>query len=216
MSSDTRPAHAAWIVAAVLLLDQAVKVGIKLSFAIGQKVSWIPGVFAIQFIENDGMAFGWALPGATGKYLLTGFRIVAVVVLAVHLRRISQTGAPRGFRRALALILSGAAGNIIDSVFYGQLFTRTPHFGKATWAWQSDLGGYAPWFRGNVVDMLHITVQWPSWWPVETWAGQEIFPPIFNIADAAITCGVALILIRQKRWLGQAPPPSPRVSESAQ
>ena len=216
MNSDTRPAHAAWTVAAVLLLDQAVKVGIKLTFTLGEKVDWIPGVFAIQFIENDGMAFGWALPGATGKYLLTGFRIVAVVLLAIHLRRIGQSGSPRGFRQALSLILAGAAGNIIDSVGYGRLFSRSSFGQPGDWAWNSDWGGYAPWFRGNVVDMLHITVQWPSWWPVEAWAGQEIFPPIFNIADAAITCGVALILIRQKSWLAPAPPPNPRVSESAQ
>ena len=85
-----------------------------------------------------------------------------------------------------------------------------------TWSWQGDWGAYAPWFRGNVVDMLHITVKWPSWWPVESWVGYEVFPPIFNIADVAITCGVAWIILKQKSWLAPAPPPSPRVSESAQ
>ena len=216
MSSDTRPAHAAWIVAAVLVVDQAVKVGIKLSFALAEKVTWIPGVFDIQFIENDGMAFGWALPGATGKYVLTAFRIVAVVFLSIQMARMGRTGSPRGFRRALALILAGAAGNILDSVFYGKLFTRSSFAQPGTWSWQGDWGAYAPWFRGNVVDMLHITVKWPSWWPVESWVGYEVFPPIFNIADVAITCGVAWIILKQKSWLAPAPPPSPRVSESAQ
>ena len=216
MSSDTRPAHAAWIVAAVLVVDQTVKVGIKLSFALAEKVTWIPGVFDIQFIENDGMAFGWALPGATGKYVLTAFRIVAVVFLSIQLARMGRTGSPRGFRRALALILAGAAGNILDSVFYGKLFTRSSFAQPGTWSWQGDWGAYAPWFRGNVVDMLHITVKWPSWWPVESWVGYEVFPPIFNIADVAITCGVAWIILKQKSWLAPAPPPSPRVSESAQ
>ena len=200
--------------AAVLVVDKVVKVGIKLSFALAERVTWIPGAFDIQFIENDGMAFGWALPGATGKYVLTAFRILAVVFLAVQLTRMGRNGAPRGFRQALALILAGAAGNIVDSVFYGRLFSRSSFGQPGDWAW--NMGAYAPWFRGNVVDMLHITVKWPSWWPVEGWVGTEIFPPIFNVADVAITCGVAWIILKQKSWLAPAPPPSPRVSESAQ
>ncbi len=189
--------------AALLLFDQAVKVGIKLSFTLAEKVTWIPGAFDIQFIENDGMAFGWALPGATGKYILTAFRIVAVVLLSVQIRRMATQGAPVGFRRALALILAGAAGNILDSIAYGRLFSRSSFGQEATWAWNSEWGGYAPWFRGNVVDMLHISVRWPRWWPVDAWAGHEIFPPIFNIADMAITFGVAWIILRQKSWLGK-------------
>ena len=203
MSSDHRPAHVAWIVAALLLFDQAVKVGIKLSFTLAEKVTWIPGAFDIQFIENDGMAFGWALPGATGKYILTAFRIVAVILLSVQIRRMAVQGAPRGFRRALALILAGAAGNILDSIGYGRLFSRSSFGQEATWSWNSEWGGYAPWFRGNVVDMLHISVRWPQWWPVDAWVGQEIFPPIFNIADMAITFGVAWIILQQKSWLGK-------------
>lgn len=202
MTVDPRPARVAWIVAAVLLFDQAVKVGIKLGFTLAEKVTWIPGVFDIQFIENDGMAFGWALPGATGKYVLTAVRIIAVVLLSVHVRRIAAQGAPRGFRQALALILSGAAGNIVDSIGYGRLFSRSSFGEAATWSWQSEWGGYAPWFRGNVVDMLHISVRWPQWFPVDAWAGMEVFPPIFNIADTAITCGVAWIILKQKQWLG--------------
>ena len=203
MSPDRRPAHVAWIVAAVLLVDQVIKVCVKLGFTLAENMVWIPGAFDIQFIENDGMAFGWALPGATGKYLLTGFRIVAVVLLSLHVRRIATQGAPRGFRQALALILAGAAGNIVDSIGYGRLFSRSSFGTPAEWAWQSEWGGYAPWFRGNVVDMLHITVRWPEWWPVDAWVGHEIFPPIFNIADVAITFGVAWIVLRQKHWLGK-------------
>ena len=216
MSTDVRPAGAAWIVAAVLVLDQVVKVGVKLSFALAERVSWIPGAFDIQFIENDGMAFGWALPGATGKYILTAFRVVAVVLLSIHLYRMGKTGSPRGFRQALSLILAGAAGNIVDSIFYGRLFTRSSFSQPANWSWQGDWGSYAPWFRGNVVDMLHISVQWPNWFPVESWVGMEVFPPIFNIADVAITLGVAWVVLKQKSWLGQGQEPNPRVSESAQ
>ena len=202
MSADRRPAYVAGIALAVLLLDQAVKVFIKLSFSLTERVAWIPGAFDIQFIENDGMAFGWALPGASGKYLLTAFRIVAVVLLSIHVARVAKQGAPRGFRQALALILAGAAGNIVDSICYGRIFTRSSFGQAADWSWRGEWGGYAPWFRGNVVDMLHITVRWPEWWPVDTWVGQEVFPPIFNIADVAITCGVAWIVLRQKSWLG--------------
>ena len=202
MSADSRPAYVAAIAAVVLLLDQAVKVFIKLGFSLTERVTWIPGAFDIQFIENDGMAFGWALPGASGKYLLTAFRIVAVVLLSIHVARVAKQGAPRGFRQALALILAGAAGNIVDSICYGRIFTRSSFGQAADWSWRGEWGGYAPWFRGNVVDMLHITVRWPEWWPVDTWVGQEVFPPIFNIADVAITCGVAWIVLRQKSWLG--------------
>jgi signal peptidase II len=202
LSADSRPAYVAAIAAVVLLLDQAVKVFIKLGFSLTERVTWIPGAFDIQFIENDGMAFGWALPGASGKYLLTAFRIVAVVLLSIHVARVAKQGAPRGFRQALALILAGAAGNIVDSICYGRIFTRSSFGQAADWSWRGEWGGYAPWFRGNVVDMLHITVRWPEWWPVDTWVGQEVFPPIFNIADVAITCGVAWIVLRQKSWLG--------------
>ena len=195
------------------MVDQAVKVGVKLNFALADRVVGIPGVFDIQFIENDGMAFGWALPGATGKYVLTAFRVLAVVLLALYLRKTASAGSPRGFRQAMSLVLAGAAGNILDSIFYGRLFTRSSFARPADWSWVGDLSGYAPWFRGNVVDMFHITVRLPSWCPVETWAGLEVFPPIFNVADVAITCGVAWIVVNQRRWLSQAPAPSPRVSE---
>ena len=178
-------------------------------------MTWIPGAFDIQFIENDGMAFGWALPGATGKYVLTAFRILAVIFLSVQLARISRTGSPRGFRQALALILAGAAGNIVDSVFYGQLFSRSSFGQPGQWAWNSEWGAYAPWFRGNVVDMLHITVQVAVLVAGGVVGRPRNLPPIFNVADVAITCGVAWIVLKQKRWLGPAPPPNPRVSESA-
>ena len=111
----------------VLLLDQAVKVFIKLGFSLTERVTWIPGAFDIQFIENDGMAFGWALPGASGKYLLTAFRIVAVVLLSIHVARVAKQGAPRGFRQALGFNSRWCGGqhrgqHLLWPNFYEKLF----------------------------------------------------------------------------------------------
>ena len=103
--------------------------------------TWIPGAFDIQFIENDGMAFGWALPGATGKYVLTGFPHPGRLLLSVHLARISRNGSPRRIPSGLGPILAGAAGNILDSVFYGQLFSRSSFGQPGDWAWNSEWGG---------------------------------------------------------------------------
>ena len=145
------------------------------------------------------MAFGWALPGMAGKLLLTGFRLVAAVGIGFYIKKLIETGAHRGFLTCLAFIWAGAIGNIIDSGVYGQLFTAS-HWGMiAEWAGE----GYAPFFMGYVVDMFHFTVRWPSSFPIESWANREVFPPIWNLADAAISCGVIAILIGQRVFFAE-------------
>lgn len=182
----------------VLVLDQIIKVWIKTSFTVGQRMDFIPGLLELQFIENEGMAFGWALPGVGGKLLLTGFRLVAAVAIGFYIQRRIQDRAPKGLLISLAFVWAGAIGNIIDSAVYGQLFGAS---GWATLAeWLPPDGGYAPWFQGYVVDMFHFVVTWPSWFPIDSLAGREVFPPIWNLADAAISVSVIWMVIKQKTY----------------
>ncbi len=183
----------------VLLADQCIKIWVKLNFSLGESMSLIPGLIELQFIENEGMAFGWALPGAAGKLVLTSFRLVAAVGIGFYMKRLVAARAHKGFLTCLAFIWAGAIGNIIDSALYGQLFTAS-HWGMlAEWAGE----GYAPFFMGYVVDMFHFTVRWPSGFPIESLASREVFPPIWNVADAAISCGVIAILIGQRTFFAE-------------
>lgn len=181
-----------------LVLDQVVKFWVKTSFTLGERMAFVPGVLELQFIENEGMAFGWALPGMAGKLVLTGFRLVAAVAIGVYIARRIHERAPKGLLVALTFVWAGALGNIVDSALYGQLFGRS---GWATLAaFLPSEGGYAPWFQGHVVDMFHFVVTWPSWFPVEAWAGREVFPPIWNVADAAISVSVIWMLLHQRTY----------------
>ena len=166
----------------VLVADQCLKVWVKLNFSLGER-----------------MAFGWALPGMVGKLVLTGFRLVAAVGIGFYIKKLIASGAHRGFLTCLAFIWAGAIGNIIDSAVYGQLFTAS-HWGLiAEWAGE----GYAPFMMGHVVDMFHFTVRWPSSFPIDSLANREVFPPIWNLADAAISCGVIAILIGQRAFFAE-------------
>lgn len=187
-----------WVIFAVLFIDQISKLWIKLNWTIGERMTVIPGFFELHFIENNGMAFGMALPGDWGKIALSVFRIVAIVLIALYIKRLIKEGAHPGFITCVALVLAGAAGNIIDSAVYGLLFGESTYVDVA--GYLPEAGGYAGFLKGHVVDMLHFTVKWPQGTP---WIGNsnaEIFPPIFNVADAAITIGVLWILIRQRRY----------------
>ena len=186
------------VVLLVLALDQLVKVYIKLNFSLGEHISLINGLIELHFIENKGMAFGLELPGQWGKIILSLFRIGAVVVIGLYLKKIAKAGAHKGFVTCIALILAGAIGNIIDSAIYGVLFSASG-FGQVA-EFMPASGGYAAPLLGNVVDMLHFTVRWPEWMPFFGEGGGEIFPPIFNVADAAITVGVIWIIVRQRTY----------------
>lgn len=190
------------VVVPVLAVDQALKIWVKLHFAIGEAVPLLPGLIELQFIENEGMAFGWALPGATGKIALTVFRILASVAIGVYLSRLLKEGAHAGLCVAAAFVWAGAMGNIVDSAVYGLLFSAS-HWGVYADFLPAE-GGYAPFLMGKVVDMFHFTVRWPAGFPLSSWAGKEVFPPIWNVADAAISCGVIWILLRQKTYFAAA------------
>ena len=193
--------NAGWLAAAIVLLvilaDQILKIWIKTHFYLGEDhalTSW----FHIKFIENNGMAFGLEL---WNKYLLTFGRIAAVCALVWCIFKIKDRFELRtGFIVAVALITAGAAGNIFDCVFYGRIFDN-PMPPQIATAFPAD-GGYASWFEGRVVDMLYFPLfdfYWPEWVPGVGGEYYEFFAYIFNIADASICVGVALMIIFYSR-----------------
>lgn len=174
----------------VLIVDQISKFYIKLNFALGESIhvfDW----FQIYFIENNGMAFGMEI---IGKLFLTLFRIVAVGGLAYFIWYLIRKNARTGFVLSVALLLAGAAGNIIDSIFYGVIFTHS--YGQVATLFP-EAGGYAPFFHGKVVDMLYFPI-------IKNSAGQTVFfSPVFNIADSAISVAAGIILIFYRKELNQ-------------
>lgn len=191
----------AWIIfAAVIILDQAMKIWIKTSFYLGEDLEILPW-FHLRFIQNNGMAFGIELGS---KLFLTFFRIVLVCLLVWYiLRLIRKASVPCGYMACLALITAGAFGNIIDCVCYGEIFTNPyPPTVAQLVPWGEGYGGV---FHGLVVDMLFFplfTFTWPSWMP---WFGGHefsFFDPVFNIADAAITVGMIAIVLFYTRYIG--------------
>jgi len=186
----------------VLLIDQALKIYIKLNFHFGESVPIIKGFFELNFIENPGMAFGWELPFGDGKIILTLFRIVAVFVIAFYLKRVIKEGQHKGFVTCVSMVLAGAIGNIIDSAIYGRLFTGSSNHSSAHWANGLEHKAYGDFLKGDVVDMLHFTLEWPDWTQSMGLIGL-VFPPVFNVADAAISIGVIWILIRQRSYFAK-------------
>ncbi len=191
----------------VLLFDQILKIWVKTSMTLNQEISVIGSWFNLLFVENNGMAFGWLGSGGWLKIALSLFRIVAIVVLFWILIRQAKKGTKFGVLFGLALITAGAMGNIIDSVFYGRIFSESTFTQVATLF--PDGGGYAGWLHGRVVDMLYFPIidvarENATWLP-NFFFGPDghfiFFRPIFNFADAAITIGVFYMLIFQWRWL---------------
>lgn len=189
------------LISTVLLIDQVSKFWVKLNMTIGQDFKVIGNKFLIHFIENNGMAYGLEFGGEAGKLFLTLFRILAVIGIGYGLHYMIKNKYNRGFILNVALILAGALGNIIDSTFYGVIFSESTYYTKATLF--PDGGGYSSLFHGKVVDMLYFPLiegDFPNWFPI--WGGEHFlfFRPVFNIADSAISIGVFLILIFQKRY----------------
>ena len=184
----------------IILIDQILKIWIKTHMYLGQEFNVFGNWFIIHFTENNGMAFGMEFEGSYGKLFLTLFRVVAISALTWYVYDLSKKNANKGYILCMGLILAGAVGNLIDSLFYGICFGES--YAEIA-SFFPEGGGYAPFLHGKVVDMLYFPIMeghFPQWFPI--WGGEEFmfFRPVFNIADSAISVGVALILIFQKRY----------------
>lgn len=194
------------IIFIILLIDQISKVYIKLNFSIGEYINVIGDWCKIYFIENEGMAFGFTFSEAPiGKIALTLFRLFAVGFGFYYLKVLLSKKHTNGLIWCACLILAGAAGNLIDSLFYGLIFTSSTQQQVATLVPWGE--GYASFMHGKVVDMLYfpmIDTTWPSWMPFVGGERFEFFQPIFNVADVAISTGVITLLVFQKRFMPAA------------
>ncbi len=216
--------HIPWLVVfLVLVLDQVSKILVKTNMTLGESIPVFGNWFIIHFTENYGMAFGLEFAGEQGKLFLSLFRITAVGFIGWYLVRLIKKNAPTGLIICISLILAGATGNIIDSAFYGLIFSES-YFNEVA-RFMPEEGGYAPFLHGKVVDMLYFPVIrgfFPSWFPF--WGNQEFifFRPVFNVADSAITIGVLTLLIFQKRFFAfekhkkktEGPSPDPSSTSS--
>ncbi|MDI3521284.1 MAG: signal peptidase [Anaerophaga sp.] len=188
------------IIIAILIVDQALKFWIKTTMMLGDEFPVFGNWFYIHFVENNGMAFGMELGGDWGKIFLSVFRIIAVVGIGWYLYRLSCKRAPKGLIISVSMVLAGALGNIIDSMFYGMIFNHS--YSQVAQLFPEG-GGYAPFLHGRVVDMFYFPLfsgHYPDWLPFI--GGREFifFRPVFNIADSSITLGIIFILIFQKRF----------------
>lgn len=192
------------LILAIVVADQVLKIYIKTNYYINEHHNVLGEWFRLHFVENEGMAYGWKFGGDWGKMILTLFRLGAVIFGVFYIRNIIKKKYHRGLIACAALIFAGALGNLIDSMFYGLIFSESIPGSMAVATMFPPQGGYAGFLHGNVVDMLYFPIirnaHFPDWFPV--WGGEEFefFRPIFNIADASISAGVIAILLFQKRF----------------
>lgn len=195
----------------VLLIDQGLKLWVKTSFKLDEEINIFGEWFRLHFTENRGMAFGIEIGGEGshwGKIFLSLFRVVAICFITWYLVKLVKRKAQTGLIVAISLILAGAAGNIIDSAFYGLIFSDS-YFAPA--AFMPSGGGYAGFLQGDVVDMLYF----PLFTADLPWIGPfTFFSPIFNIADTAISVGVFILLIKQKSYFGDITSPKTTTEEN--
>ncbi|MDR0976252.1 MAG: lipoprotein signal peptidase [Prevotellaceae bacterium] len=190
------------VIFASLIIDQVIKVMVKTGMYWHESIRVAGEWFYIYFTENAGMAFGLEI---FGKLFLTLFRIAAVSAIGWYLVKIIRHNAKTGYIVCVSLILAGALGNIIDSVFYGVLFSESTHAQLATFLPAG--GGYGSLFYGKVVDMFYfpiIDTHWPQWLPVIGGDKFIFFSPIFNFADASISCGMIALLLFYSKELSKS------------
>ncbi|WP_315537749.1 lipoprotein signal peptidase [Prevotella koreensis] len=186
------------LVVAILLIDQVIKIEVKTNMRLHEVID-IAGWFKINFIENNGMAYGMTF---FNKLVLSLFRIVAISLIGYYLTKVIRKGARIGYIICLAMVFAGAVGNMIDCMFYGLIFNASsPEY----MSYFVPFGeGYAPFLMGKVVDMFYfplIETTWPEWVPVVGGDDYIFFSPVFNFADASISVGVAILLLFYRREL---------------
>lgn len=183
----------------ILMIDQTLKIWVKTHMHIGENISLFGNWGILHFIENNGMAFGMEMGGKTGKFVLSLFRIVAICGIGWFLHSLIVKKANIGLILAVSAIMAGAIGNILDSAFYGMIFSES--YNQIAMLFPSE-GGYSSFLQGKVVDMFYfpvINTHWPDWSPIKPGESFVFFRPVFNIADSAITCGVISIILFQKK-----------------
>lgn len=199
MNSGRRPVQgtvAVAVIVAMIVIDQIIKYLVKTNMFLGDQIR-ITDWFYILFVENNGMAFGMEI---MGKLFLSLFRIVAIFFFVWYLLKIINRGFPTGFVICLSLVIAGAAGNLLDCIFYGLMYSASGYTPDAVASVVPFGEGYAPMLYGKVVDMFYFPLwTWPDWLP---WIGGHIFfSPIFNFADSCITCGMIAIVLFYYKWV---------------
>jgi len=193
----------------VLFFDQALKIYIKFTMTLGEDIPMIGDWFKLYFTENYGMAFGMQFGGEWGKLSLSIFRILAIIAIGIYLYLITRKkNTSTGLIVSISMIMAGAMGNIIDSAFYGLIFTQSSYHTVAEFA--STGQGYAGFLHGRVVDMLYFPIinlqqsELPAWFPdfLVGYDGRFVFfRPIFNLADSSITIGVFWLILFERKHL---------------
>lgn len=186
----------------VLIVDQVLKFWIKLNFVYGDGFDMFGLPWAkIQFVENEGMAFGWLIGGELGKIILTSFRMIAVPFGVYYIYHLIKKNYHPGFIFCVGLVVAGALGNLIDSLFYGIIFSDS--YRQVATLFPAE-GGYSSLMHGRVVDMFYfplVETTWPKWIPLIGGSDLSFFQYIFNVADSAISIGVVCIILFQNKFL---------------